>query len=233
MFIVWEKYNGGCEKPARISIACGMGMGGERSAVSIFAATRTAGGRYLSLPRGFSERIGAAQGDASPLRKATVPGDFRGAVRDHGGVPFRFFHQPGARSFRAHHPRAGKPPVVVLGQRAPLPPSRPRLASRAGRRLGSHHHRHAALLRRAGRGGEKLGAGFLAAHRVDQWIAATLVLLAFPLLVLERWLSDLPARVGTERQVPTYLLRLLLFTLLGQALAHVLLWYSLPFAIVV
>lgn len=62
----------------------------------------------------------------------------------------------------------------------------------------------------------------------DPWIVGVLVLLAFPLLVLERRFANLPAR--TKQEALTYLLRLLLFTLLGLALAYALRWFNLPFA---
>lgn len=66
---------------------------------------------------------------------------------------------------------------------------------------------------------------FLPAARLP-WITGTLVALAFPLLVLERRLAS-AARAAEARPL-TYLLRLVLFTLMGLALAHALRWFALP-----
>ncbi len=60
------------------------------------------------------------------------------------------------------------------------------------------------------------------------WITGALVALAFPLLVLERRLTTLPTGRTGEGKSLTYLLRLVLFTLMGLALAHALRWFALP-----
>lgn len=60
------------------------------------------------------------------------------------------------------------------------------------------------------------------------WITGGLVALAFPLLVLERRFATLPAGRAAEGKSLTYLLRLILFTLMGLALAHALRWFALP-----
>jgi regulator of protease activity HflC (stomatin/prohibitin superfamily) len=64
-------------------------------------------------------------------------------------------------------------------------------------------------------------------------ITGGLVALAFPFLVLERRLATLPAGRIAEGKSLTYLLRLLLFTLMGLALSYALRWFALPLPIVI
>ena len=61
----------------------------------------------------------------------------------------------------------------------------------------------------------------------DQIIVGGAILLAFPLLVLERRFAALRAQ---QAPALTYLLRLLIFTLMGVALTYALRWFALPFA---
>lgn len=70
-----------------------------------------------------------------------------------------------------------------------------------------------------------------AAH--PPWIMAALAASAFPLLALERRFAGLAARQKPHAQALTYLLRLLLFTLIGLAAAQALRWFALPFPRVV
>lgn len=67
----------------------------------------------------------------------------------------------------------------------------------------------------------------------DPWIVGTLVGLAFPLLVLERSFAGLRPASVPEGKSLTYALRLVLFTLMGLALAYVLRWFALPFSMAV
>ncbi len=76
-------------------------------------------------------------------------------------------------------------------------------------------------------------AGPLPPVSMDQWIVGSLLLLAFPLLVLERRFATLTAPASTDGQALTFLVRLLLFTLTGQALAYALRWFDLPFDMIV
>jgi regulator of protease activity HflC (stomatin/prohibitin superfamily) len=67
----------------------------------------------------------------------------------------------------------------------------------------------------------------------DQIIVGAMIALAFPLLVLERRFAGLRPAFATEGKSLAYLLRLLIFTLLGLGLAYALRWFALPFAAVV
>ena len=64
----------------------------------------------------------------------------------------------------------------------------------------------------------------------DQIIVAAMIALAFPLLVLERRFAGLRPASVPEGKSLTYLLRLLIFALMGMGLAYALRWFALPFA---
>ena len=66
----------------------------------------------------------------------------------------------------------------------------------------------------------------------DQVIVGAMIVLAFPLLVLERRFAALRPATAPEGKSLTYLLRLLIFTLMGLGLAYALRWFALPFATV-
>ncbi len=64
----------------------------------------------------------------------------------------------------------------------------------------------------------------------DQIIVGAMIALAFPLLVLERRFAGLRPASAAEGESLAYLLRLLIFTLMGLGLAYALRWFALPFA---
>ena len=67
----------------------------------------------------------------------------------------------------------------------------------------------------------------------DQAIVGAMIVLAFPLLVLERRFAALRPALVPEAKSLTYIVRLLIFALMGLGLAYALRWFALPFALTI